>query len=66
MIDTLPLWFFALPLTALAALVFKLDVFWVCLAMKSESVLKFFFGLARFRSGAWIHDLTRLTYKKEE
>jgi len=66
MIDTLPIWLVALPLTALAGLVFKLDIVWVCLAMKAENIVKFFLCFLRFRSGAWIHDLTLPTYQKKE
>jgi len=64
-IDNLPLWCVALPLTALAGLVFRLDILWVCIAMKMESFVKVFLGVYRFRSRAWIHDLTLSNQSKE-
>lgn len=65
-IDTVPLWFVALPLTALTGLVLKLDILWVYLSMMTEGVLKLILGVKRFRSGEWIHNLTAASYHKEE
>lgn len=65
-IDLLPLWLVALPLAALAGLVAKLDILWVYLAIEAENVTKFFMGVFRFRSGNWIHDVTQVSYKKEQ
>jgi Na+-driven multidrug efflux pump len=59
LIDLLPLWVIAIPLAALVGLVAKLDILWVYLAMETENITKFFLGVFRFRSGAWIHDVTR-------
>lgn len=59
LIDTLPLWCVALPLTALAGLVLRLDILWVYLAIVTEGLVKLTLGLKRFRSGLWINDLTR-------
>lgn len=64
-IDTIPLWFVALPLTAIAGLVLRLDILWVYLAMSAENLVKFFWGFKRFRTGEWIHDLTITSYQKE-
>lgn len=64
-IDLLPLWAVALPLAALAGLVARLDILWVYLAIEAENVVKFFLGILRFRSGNWIHDVTRTSYRKE-
>ena len=64
LIDLIPLWCFALPLSALSGLVFRLGIFWVYIALSLEHVLKFFIGLWRFRSGAWIHDVTQVSYRK--
>lgn len=64
-IDLLPLWGFALPLSALFGLVLRLDIFWVYLGISLENILKFFLGIFRFRSGAWIHDVTQASYRKE-
>lgn len=58
LIDTLPQWCVALPLTALAGLVLKLSILWVYLAMMMEGFVKLCLGLKRLRSGRWIHDLT--------
>ena len=57
-IDLAPLWVVALPIAALAGLVFRLGIFWVYLGMMSESLVKSFVGLWRFRSGKWIRDVT--------
>ncbi|MGM9606837.1 MAG: MATE family efflux transporter [Oscillospiraceae bacterium] len=65
-IDLLPLWLVALPLAALAGLAAKLDILWVYLAIEAENVTKFFMGVIRFRSGNWIHDVTQVSYKKEQ
>ncbi len=64
-IDLLPLWVVALPLAALAGLAAKLDILWVYLAIEAENVSKFFLGVARFRSGNWIHDVTQTSFQKE-
>lgn len=57
-IDISPLWLVALPLAALAGLVFKLGIFWVQLATVSENLVKCVFGLWQFRGGKWINDVT--------
>lgn len=58
LIDLLPLWVVALPLSALVGLVLKADIFWVYLAMQSENLAKCGFGFLRLRSGRWINDVT--------
>lgn len=58
-IDSAPLWCVSLPLAALAGLVFRLGILWVYLAIVTEGLVKLTLGLSRFRSGLWIHDLTR-------
>lgn len=65
-IDIVPLWCVSVPLTALAGLVFRLDILWVYLATLSESLVKTVWGQKRFLSGDWIHDLTVVSYQKEE
>ena len=57
-IDLAPLWLVSIPLCALAGLVLRLDIFWVYLCVPSESIVKFFIGLHRLRSGRWINDVT--------
>lgn len=64
LIDLLPLWVIALPLTAFVGLAAKLDILWVYLAIEVENVTKFFLGVARFRSGRWIHDVTQTSFKR--
>lgn len=59
LIDLTPLWLVALPLAALAGLVFRLGILWVYLAKTSENIIKCVFGVIRFRSGKWIRDVTQ-------
>ena len=63
-IDLTPLWLVALPLAAAAGLILRLDILWVYLALSAEQVVKFFLGVWRFRSGRWINDVTRISYRK--
>ena len=65
-IDISPLWLVALPLAALAGLVFKLGIFWVQLATVSENLVKCVLGLWRFRSAVWIRDVTVGTRQESE
>ncbi|MCI2105364.1 MAG: MATE family efflux transporter [Intestinimonas sp.] len=58
MIDLIPMWFVALPLASLFGLVLCWGIFWVYVGMIMESVTKFFMGMIRFQSRAWIHDVT--------
>jgi len=58
LLDLLPLWLFALPLTVAAGLIFRLDIFWVYLATHMENFPKCIWGILRVRSGKWIHDVT--------
>lgn len=64
-IDTTPLWFVALPLTAVAGLILRVDILWVYLAMSMENLVKAVWGFRRFRTGQWIHDLTIVSYQKD-
>lgn len=57
-IDLVPLWLVAIPLAALVGLVFQWGIFWVYVSMSLDQIAKFFLGVARLRSGAWINDLT--------
>lgn len=58
MLDTIGVWFIALPLGAVAGLWLKLPVHWVYLAFFSEEIFKMVIGTARFRSRKWINVLT--------
>ncbi len=66
LIDTIPLWCVALPLTALAGLVLHTSILWVYLAMMTENLIKTIWGLRRLRTGEWIHDLTTASYIKNK
>lgn len=57
-IDVLPLWCAAVPMTVICGLILQTDVIWIMFASVVESVLKFSFGIWRFRSGKWINDVT--------
>lgn len=57
-LDLTPLWLVAIPLAALNGLVFRTGIFWVYLSTFSENVVKCLFGIPRFRSRVWIHDVT--------
>ena len=43
---------------ALSGLVVKWGILAVCLCISLDNVIKFFFGMHRLRSGAWIRDVT--------
>lgn len=60
MIDLVPLWAVSIPASALCGLILRLDIFWVFLCISFESILKFFWGMFRFRSRAWINNVTHL------
>ena len=65
-IDNIPLWCVALPLSALTGLILRLDFLWVCLSMRPmENLAKAILGVPRFRSRAWIHNLTLSNESKE-
>jgi len=53
-IDILPLWGVAVPAMAIAALVLRLDVIWICLAYQTETMVKCPTGLIRLYSKKWI------------
>ncbi len=58
-IDIGPLWIIAVPLAALFGLVFDFGILWVYLAMALENLIKCILGHFRYRSGAWVNDVTR-------
>lgn len=57
-IDVLPLWCVAIPLTAITALWLKAPIPFICLAYQSETLCKMPLGLWRLCSGKWIKDIT--------
>ena len=60
-IDLIPLWLIAVPLTALCGLVWEAGILWVYLAMMSEQLIKCVLGQLRYRTGKWVRDVTRGT-----
>ena len=48
-----------LPLAALTALVWKLDIRYVYPLMSIDVIVQVFLCFPRLRSGRWIHDVTR-------
>lgn len=59
LIDIGPLWLVAVPLAALTGLVLDMGILWVYLAMSAEQLVRAVIGQLRYRSGAWIRDVTR-------
>lgn len=59
-LDILPQWLVCLPLTALVALVLQWGCWPIAIAMQVECMLKVPLCALRFRSGRWIHDVTRV------
>ena len=57
-IDIGPLWVVAVPLAALCGLVLDLGVLWVYLCIAMEELTKCILGFLRYRSGAWVRDVT--------
>ena len=56
--DLLPLWLVALPLTALAALVFRCDCWLIAMAMQAECIFKVPLCYFHIKKARWIHDVT--------
>ena len=57
--DVGPLYAVCLPLAALTALVWKLDIRYVYPFMSIDMFVQLFLVIPRLRSGKWIHDVTR-------
>ena len=58
-LDVSSMYLWAIPLGALAGLVFKVDILWVYLLIVSEDIIKSVIGLIRFISGKWVKNVTR-------
>lgn len=58
-IDLCPLWFLAVPLTALTGLVLPAPLWVVCVCIQAENLVKMPWGIRRLRSRKWINDITR-------
>jgi putative MATE family efflux protein len=57
--DVAFMWLIALPAAALASLVFHAPFWLIYLLLLSEEFFKMAAGIWRFRSGKWLHDVTR-------
>ena len=57
-IDIGPLWIIAVPLAALFGLGLELGILAVYLVMTLENLVKCILGYLRYRSGAWVRDVT--------
>lgn len=57
-VDLSSLWLFAIPLSILVGLVWKLSIFWVTFAMAMETALKFLVGLYFLKKRDWIRNVT--------
>lgn len=57
LLDVCGMWLVGLPLAFCGAFFFDLPVYLVYLLASTEEIVKFFFGIYRFRSGRWIQDL---------
>ena len=64
LIDVCPLWLVALPLSALFGLVLRWGIFWVYFGVIMEQITKFLIGVPRFRSRAWINDVTQFSARR--
>ena len=58
-IDIVPLWLIAVPMTALTGLVLNAPIILVCISLQAETICKPFWGTWRLKSRKWINDITR-------
>ncbi len=56
--DVGSIWLVGVPLALLGAFVFHLPIYWIYLLVMGDEINKFIFGLRRYRSNKWIHNLT--------
>ncbi len=57
-LDGLIIWVLGVPMAYTAAFILDLPLYYVYLFVMSEEIAKWIFGLARYRSKKWIHNLT--------
>jgi putative MATE family efflux protein len=58
--DLVFMWFFSLPLAALAGFVFGAPLLLVYLIITAEDIMKMLFlGIGRFKSGKWLHNVVK-------
>ncbi|MFM8319835.1 MAG: MATE family efflux transporter [Chloroflexota bacterium] len=58
-LDGLIIWIVGVPMAFLSAFVFHLPIYWVYFSVMSEEFLKCGFGLGRYFSRKWIHNLAQ-------
>jgi Na+-driven multidrug efflux pump len=58
-LDGVIIWIVGVPMAYLGANVFNLPIQYVYLCAMSEEVTKWFFGMNRYRSRKWVHNLTQ-------
>ncbi len=58
-IQGLTLWMIGIPMAFIGAFVLKLEVYYVVALTGMEEVVKYIFIRRRFKSGKWIHDVTK-------
>lgn len=57
LLDTLGVWFWALPLAYLGGIVWRLPIYWVYCLIMTEEFLKFVFSFIRYRQKKWLKNL---------
>jgi putative MATE family efflux protein len=57
-LDGLIIWVLGVPMAYTAAFILDLPLYYVYLFVMSEEIAKWIFGIARYRSRKWIHNLT--------
>ncbi len=60
-LDTVGVWFIAIPLAYLGGIILGLPVYWVFFLVSVEEVFKLIAGTKRFKSKKWINNLVRST-----
>lgn len=58
LLDIMPLWCFAVPVSFIGAMYFKWPIYIVILAGSMEEIIKLVFGLARTRQNKWVKNIT--------
>ncbi|MDR1260282.1 MAG: MATE family efflux transporter [Oscillospiraceae bacterium] len=64
LLDTISLWFFAVPLTWFGLKIFKWPLAVVYLCTRADILVKLIFGFVRIKRGGWIKDVTGVGAKK--
>jgi len=57
--DVIDMWVYAVPLGFLSAFVFRLPVMWVYFLLCTDEFVKWPWVIGRYRSGKWLHNITR-------